>query len=509
MKDIVVLIPGIMGSELQNQNKENVWSFPSGTLSRELRNIISKVVSRKPLEHLLLQELILEGDNDPERPILNDGIEATGLIQDHFKVPGFSQLYHGYSDIRKKLTSHPFNLELEKNYFEFPYDWRRDIRSAAYRLKDFINERLPNDSDTKVIFIAHSMGGLVARYYLEYLDGANKCKALITLGTPFHGSPKILNYLVNGYSVRDVFGNAVSVLVNGMARITRSQSDPSDLTEVLHSFTSTYQLLPKYKVVLNQQGIGELRVEDLDPKFGLDGTRARAAQEFLNLPKKSQGEYPTFPGVGIGQKTLQSATVVDGQLLMSSEQVPPNEDGECFTADGDDTVPRFSAVPIELIGKSQEKYFGQAHGGLQSSEKVWDWLNELINQTIQNPKKAPQDIGGINQGKEPPTIRLSVQDLYLCTEGEQVRLQAEFVGVESNTLQESENFGGLHAIIKPARESEQQEIQAQFAPDSHLLTLEPNQLTPGLYQLEVITGDYHPQFTDEAPEPVKTLFHII
>lgn len=507
MKDIVVLVPGIMGSELQNQNKENVWSFPSGTLSRELSNIISKVVSRKPLEHLLLQELILEGDNDPEKPILDDGIKATGLIQDHFKVPGFSQLYHGYSDIRKKLTSRPFNLELEKNYFEFPYDWRRDIRSAAYRLKDFINEKLPKDSDTKVIFIAHSMGGLVARYYLEHLDGANKCKALITLGTPFHGSPKILNYLVNGYSVRDVFGNTVSALVKGIAHITGSQSDPSDLTEVLHSFTSTYQLLPKYKIVLNQRGIGESRVEDIATFFGLVRTRATAAQEFLNSLKKSQGEYPTFPGVGIGQPTLQSATVVDSQLLMSSEQVPPNEDGECFTADGDDTVPRFSAVPIELIGKSKEKYFGQAHGGLQSSEKVWDWLNELINQTIPNPKKAPQDIGGINQGKEPPTIRLSVQDLYLCTEGEQVRLQAEFVGVESNTLQKSENFGGLHAIIKPVRASEQQPIQAQFDQDSHLLTLEPNRLTAGLYQLEVKTGNYRP--TNKFPEPVKTLFHVI
>jgi len=39
-----------------------------------------------------------------------------------------------------------------------------------------------------VDLIAHSAGGLVARYYIKYLGGAPKVHSLVTLGTPHHGT---------------------------------------------------------------------------------------------------------------------------------------------------------------------------------------------------------------------------------------------------------------------------------------------------------------------------------
>jgi triacylglycerol esterase/lipase EstA (alpha/beta hydrolase family) len=63
------------------------------------------------------------------------------------------------------------------------------------------------------------MGGLVARYYLEVLEGWRDCRALITFGTPYRGSANALNYLANGY--KKLF---------------------LDLTEVMRSFSSIYQL---------------------------------------------------------------------------------------------------------------------------------------------------------------------------------------------------------------------------------------------------------------------------
>lgn len=40
----------------------------------------------------------------------------------------------------------------------------------------------------KIILIGHSMGGLVSRVYLHRLDGAKRVVALLTLGSPHHGT---------------------------------------------------------------------------------------------------------------------------------------------------------------------------------------------------------------------------------------------------------------------------------------------------------------------------------
>jgi triacylglycerol esterase/lipase EstA (alpha/beta hydrolase family) len=49
--------------------------------------------------------------------------------------------------------------------------------------------------DARVVLICHSMGGLVARHYLEVLGGYKDAKALITFGTPHRGSIDALAYL--------------------------------------------------------------------------------------------------------------------------------------------------------------------------------------------------------------------------------------------------------------------------------------------------------------------------
>jgi pimeloyl-ACP methyl ester carboxylesterase len=67
------------------------------------------------------------------------------------------------------------------NFIEFPYDWRLDNRVTAKRLQEFVEDRLPrwrkrsHNKNAKVILVAHSMGGLVARYYLEVLEGFGGC----------------------------------------------------------------------------------------------------------------------------------------------------------------------------------------------------------------------------------------------------------------------------------------------------------------------------------------------
>jgi hypothetical protein len=194
MHDIVVLLPGITGSVLQKDGKD-IWAISGQAIWKALTSLGSS-----------LQQLML-GDEDPEIDDVGDGIKASRLMPDAHLVPGLVKV-DGYSALSHLITGHfevirgSVDNVRPANFFEFPYDWRRDNRVAARLLKQFMDQRLAlwrtysGVAGAKVILLAHSMGGLVARYYLEVLEGWRDGRALITFGTPYRGSVNALSYLV-------------------------------------------------------------------------------------------------------------------------------------------------------------------------------------------------------------------------------------------------------------------------------------------------------------------------
>ena len=64
-----------------------------------------------------------------------------------------------------------------ENLFEFAYDWRRDNRVASRQLPrrpragSRRGEAKSGNRDAKLILIGHSMGGLVARHFIECREG--------------------------------------------------------------------------------------------------------------------------------------------------------------------------------------------------------------------------------------------------------------------------------------------------------------------------------------------------
>ena len=66
-----------------------------------------------------------------------------------------------------------------------PLSWT--IQKSANLLEEAIAEITPRFG--KVHIIGHSMGGLVARYFLQKLNGASKTASLVTLATPHMGTP--------------------------------------------------------------------------------------------------------------------------------------------------------------------------------------------------------------------------------------------------------------------------------------------------------------------------------
>lgn len=62
------------------------------------------------------------------------------------------------------------------------------IREHALLLQKEVDKAISNSRYKQVNIIAHSMGGLTARYYIKYLGGDKKVNKLIMLGTPNHGA---------------------------------------------------------------------------------------------------------------------------------------------------------------------------------------------------------------------------------------------------------------------------------------------------------------------------------
>lgn len=77
-----------------------------------------------------------------------------------------------------------------ENLFALPYDWRRSNVLTALDLKTKIDEVKAKTGSAKVDLIGHSMGGLVARQYIERDAYAGDVDQLIFLATPHLGSPK-------------------------------------------------------------------------------------------------------------------------------------------------------------------------------------------------------------------------------------------------------------------------------------------------------------------------------
>ena len=76
-----------------------------------------------------------------------------------------------------------------KDLFTFPYEWRESNVDTALLLKEKVKAIEAEAKWPRVDIVAHSMGGLVAREYIEVDGGADAVDQLVTLGTPDGGAP--------------------------------------------------------------------------------------------------------------------------------------------------------------------------------------------------------------------------------------------------------------------------------------------------------------------------------
>jgi hypothetical protein len=78
-----------------------------------------------------------------------------------------------------------------------------------------------------------------------------------------------------------------------------------------------------------------------------------------------------MPISGVQQPMLQSAALIDGKLT-ASEDLPAVLKNRTDLGDGDGTVPKVSAIPLERSQELDNIFIAEQHGGLQNQAQVLD-----------------------------------------------------------------------------------------------------------------------------------------
>lgn len=297
----IVFVPGLMGSELW-KGSERVW--PN----------VRYLFSRPDMFRL------------PEF----EPLEAKEIVKEVVIVPNLIKLEQ-YKRLGDYLEE-GFGYEREQNLIEFAYDWRQDVRESAKKLAQTIDKW---NVSPPITIIAHSLGCLVSRYYVECLNGKEKVGRLILLGGPHFGVPYAITSLHTG----------PELLPFGMLG--------ERLREVLITFPSMYQILPTYACVDDQTGryINLLEDEEWLPES--QRPLLRIARDF----RRELGNICSVPAVsifGYGIKTVTEISVNrDIKGVWQSAELTVRESG-------DNRVPEFSGV----LPKSEIHPVQQHHGAL-------------------------------------------------------------------------------------------------------------------------------------------------
>jgi len=216
----VIVIPGVMGSNLvAMESAKSIWGdFQQRDSHQSMRLIGLPIKLGTPLDQL---HSLSESDG------------TLGELKS--KVAGMTVRMSFYGDVLTALGvgSYSGKAKLRSKHipdydvgdsasvaFEFSYDWRRSLDESAAALQQFITQatrflqlQRGNNDSIKFDIVAHSMGGLVLRYFLQYggqripydgslprltWAGAQKVATAVIVGTPNGGSLKVMDRLVSG-----------------------------------------------------------------------------------------------------------------------------------------------------------------------------------------------------------------------------------------------------------------------------------------------------------------------
>ena len=429
-QDLIVVVPGITGSALR-RGERMLWDLSVAALAHGLTH------TTQVLQALRLPEGLGDAEPDPA-----DRLEPAGLIQGWHLWPGF-WAGAGYGRLLHRLRRlHPDPGRV----VAFAYDWRLSNRRSARRLQRTVETELgrwqarTGHADAKVVYLCHSMGGLVARYYLEVLGGRETARRLVTIGTPYSGSIK-----------------AVKALNGGLVPLLPWLD--AQLASVAATMPAVAQLLPTYQCVQTSSDPVTLTAAGLPSLPTAAAADAKALHsEIADAVRHNQpAPYERYAFGGRRQPTDQSVSVTPAGLLRYHRHQRGTDHA------GDGTVPLFSAVAPEDATTAAGIFHAARHSGLQRLGVLLDQVTDKVNGKDLGEVLAP-----------PVELALDLPELAVAGTDIPVRVTADL----SDLL--------LHARVHDLNGTTREE-HMPLRPDGRGAYTTILQLPPGTWHVEVET----------------------
>lgn len=303
-------------------------------------------------------------------------LEVEGLIRQFSIVP---KLYS--ADVYGEFFSR-LELSQSRQVVAFSYDWRQDLFDSVKSL-DSLVKNLKNSGVSRISFAAHSMGGLLATYYLAYgaappesaeLNwlGARLVSSAAFFGTPFGGSMSILRNMQHGtgypWNRRMLQAGTVASFPSSYFLLPLESGQFVEASgEKVSVELSDIKFWQKYKLGLFRDAPAAV-IQSRERFTAAQVARAAQFQKLVGAVKSPPASLKLFNTVGIGRRTL-SRGYIDakrGTILFRPEDLKEeNFSFDSLNEDGDGTVPlRAASIPPGLESITQIRVSNFSHDRL-------------------------------------------------------------------------------------------------------------------------------------------------
>lgn len=316
-RPIVVLLPGIMGSNLTHSNRL-LWINYLRFLGGDISNLDIKE---------------------------NSNIKAPSLVKTSYKqIVDF--------------------LALSYDVVTCPFDWRLDMKTTANLFNNKLKSLLEFNQPIKLI--GHSMGGVLIRDFILYhpdtWSALNKINGfrLIFLGAPLQGSFRIPSVLFGQDSI-----------INKLSKVDIFHTK-QELIEIFRSFPGLLSLLP-----LTTDNVNDFANEDIWTQMATGneswpipkGEDLGIFKDYRNsvLSNTNEIDYSNMVYIAGKDKATPCAYEIrDGKLMF------------LCTAEGDQSVTWESGIPKKMIENDSVYYANVTHGSLANEPTIFTALAEIL-----------------------------------------------------------------------------------------------------------------------------------
>ncbi|HTN17686.1 MAG TPA: hypothetical protein VL092_08400, partial [Chitinophagaceae bacterium] len=321
-RPIVVLLPGIMGSNLSHDGQLiwiNYFRFISGRLS----------------------DLHFDEEN-------NKKVTAPSLIKT------------SYRDLAEHLSG-------TYDVVTFPFDWRRQLNECAALLNDKITELMGYGQPIKLV--GHSMGGVLVRdFIVNHHDTWQKLNSsagfrLLFLGSPLGGSFRI-PYVLYGFDD----------IISKIAKIDLHHTK-KELLEIFCNLPGLLSLLPLTTDKDNDFAKPETW-EAMSRNMPEQGWPVPAPETLAEF-----GRYRDQVIARSNDIDWSNAVYIAGRDLSTpaSYTLKSGKLEFIHTAAGDQSVTWDSGIPRKMIEQNTVYYANVTHGGLSCSASLFSPIMEILS----------------------------------------------------------------------------------------------------------------------------------